>query len=151
MEELWRDAYENTIIYKEKIEAWHDKRIARKEFRVGDIVLLFNSRLRLFPSKLYSRWTRPFEVTKVMPSGAVEIKSQSADPFMVNGQRLKHYANGDIPTYYSLHKQPDLHHCWATDIKQSVAWEVTHGFIVIYFYIFALFFSSNNADLFYSY
>ena len=38
-----------------------------------------------------------------MPSGAVEIKSQSADPFMVNGQRLKHYTNSNMPTYYSRH------------------------------------------------
>lgn len=54
LEELQCDAYENTIIYKERTKAWHDKRITRKEFRIGDIVLLFNSRLR-------SRWNEPFE------------------------------------------------------------------------------------------
>lgn len=73
------------------------------ELQVGGIVLLFNSRLRLFPGKLCSRWIGLFKVTRVMPFGAVEIKSQSTYSFMVNGQRLKHYTNGDMPTYYSLH------------------------------------------------
>lgn len=98
LEELRRDAYENVIIYKERTKAWNDKRIARKEFRVGDMVLLLSSRLRLFPGKLRCRWTEPFEVIKVIPSGAVDIKSQSTGPFMINRQRLKHYTNGDVPT-----------------------------------------------------
>lgn len=38
-----------------------------------------------------------------MPFGAVEIKSQSTGPFMVNGQRPKNYTNGDVPAYYSRH------------------------------------------------
>ena len=52
---------------------------------------MFNSRLKLFPGKLHSRWSGPFEVTKVLPSGAVEIKGKASDPFIVNGKRLKHY------------------------------------------------------------
>ena len=91
LEELRLDAYENARIYKERTKKWHDKRISRKEFNEGDIVLLFNSRLKLFPGKLRSRWSGPFEVTKVLPSGAIEIKERSSDPFLVNGQRLKHY------------------------------------------------------------
>lgn len=89
LEELQHNAYENAIIYKEQTKSWHDKRIARKEFRVGEIILLFNSRLCLFPGKLRSRWTGSFEVTKVMPSSAVDIKSQSTGPFMVNRPRLE--------------------------------------------------------------
>lgn len=142
-------------------KAWHDKRIIRKESHVCDIVILFNSRLHRFPGKQRSRWTGPFEVTRVMPSGAVEIKSQLADPFMVNGQRLKHYTNDDTPTYYSCHDliEPPfatqtacLHHCRATDTKQSIAWEATHNFIIIYLiYFCSFFFSLNNGDSFYSY
>ena len=30
-------------------------------------------------------------MTKVFPSGAIEIKGKSENPFIVNGQRLKHY------------------------------------------------------------
>ena len=60
---------------------------------MGDVVLLFNSRLRLFPGKLKSRWSGPYEITKVFPSGAIEIKGRNTDPFTVNGQRLKQYNN----------------------------------------------------------
>ncbi|KAI5385622.1 hypothetical protein KIW84_072287 [Lathyrus oleraceus] len=91
LEELRRDAYENAKIYKERTKQWHDKRISRIIFKQGDAVLLFNSRLKLFPGKLRSRWSGPFHITKIFPSGAVEIKGQSTEPFTVNGQRLKHY------------------------------------------------------------
>ncbi|XP_058732958.1 uncharacterized protein LOC131604542 [Vicia villosa] len=91
LEEIRLDAYENAKIYKEITKKWHDKRISRKEFNVGDVVLLFNSRLKLFLGKLRSRWFGPFEVTKVYPNGAVEIKGKSSDNFIVNGKRLKYY------------------------------------------------------------
>jgi len=48
------EAYENSYIYKEQTKKWHDKDIMTKRFEKGDMVLLFNSRLRLFPSKLKS-------------------------------------------------------------------------------------------------
>ena len=47
--------------------------------------------MKLFPGKLKSRWTGPFEVTQVFPSRAIEIKDQDRTPFKVNGQRLKSY------------------------------------------------------------
>ena len=56
LEELCNEAYENAKIYKEKTKAWHDKHIARKEFEPGQRVILFNSRVKLFPGKLKSRW-----------------------------------------------------------------------------------------------
>ena len=108
LEELRLDAYENAKIYKERTKKWHDKRILKREFREGELVLLFNSRLRLFPGKLRSRWSGPFEVSSVFQSGAVEIKTKSDQTFIVNGQRLKHYyvaSNGD---YYSSFKLDDL-------------------------------------------
>ncbi|XP_050878430.1 uncharacterized protein LOC127082228 [Lathyrus oleraceus] len=59
---------------QERTKQWHDKRIARRKFNEGDVVLLFKSRLKLFAGKLCSRWSGPFEFTKVFQSGAVEIK-----------------------------------------------------------------------------
>ena len=48
----WRtQAYENAKLFKEKVKRWHDKRIQKREFNVGDYVLLFNSRLRFFCRK----------------------------------------------------------------------------------------------------
>ncbi|CAN6700866.1 unnamed protein product [Malus baccata var. baccata] len=49
LEEIRNEAYENARLYKEKTKAFHDKMIRTKSFSVGQKVLLFNSRLRLFP------------------------------------------------------------------------------------------------------
>jgi hypothetical protein len=44
----WREkVYHNAKIYKERTKRWHDKRI-KKEFTLGDKVLLFNSRVKSF-------------------------------------------------------------------------------------------------------
>ncbi|KAH9685897.1 hypothetical protein KPL70_014156 [Citrus sinensis] len=51
--------------------------ILRKEFSVGQKVLLFHSKLKLFPGKLRSCWVGPFIVTNVFPHGAVEIRTSS--------------------------------------------------------------------------
>ena len=58
---------------------------------MGDLVLLFNSRLRLFPGKLKSKRTGPFLLTKVLPHGAVDLQNRDGTRFMVNGQRIKIY------------------------------------------------------------
>ncbi|KAK8947387.1 hypothetical protein KSP39_PZI006995 [Platanthera zijinensis] len=60
LEEIRSNAYENARLYKERTKKWHDSRLQRKEFKVGQLVLLYNSRLRLFPGKLKSRWSGPF-------------------------------------------------------------------------------------------
>nr|XP_016489342.1 PREDICTED: uncharacterized protein LOC107809258 [Nicotiana tabacum] len=63
LEEFRFTAYENAKLYEEKTKKWHDKLIRQKDFKVGDHVLLYNSRLRLFPGKFKSRWTGPYTVT----------------------------------------------------------------------------------------
>lgn len=65
MEEFSLGAYENAKIYKEKMKILHDIRIFQPEFQVGDLVLLYNSRLQLFSRKLKSRWSHLFRVSKV--------------------------------------------------------------------------------------
>ncbi|XP_050916838.1 uncharacterized protein LOC127132019 [Lathyrus oleraceus] len=98
LEELRLKAYESSRIYKEKTKHFHDKVISRKEFSVGQQVLLFNSRLKLMAGKLRSKWIDPFVVTNVFPHGAVEIKSTGTDKvFKVNGQRLKLFYGGSVP------------------------------------------------------
>ena len=84
MEEFRNNAYKNARIYKERTKQWHDKHIMSKDFKKGQKVLLFNSRLRLFLGKLCSRWSGPFEVTQVLPHGAIEINSPTKGTFKVN-------------------------------------------------------------------
>ena len=94
LEELRNEAYDNARIYKHKTKKWHDQKILRKNFRVGELVLLYNSRLKFFLVKLKSRWSGPYTVVAVTPFGAVTLKTNSRDEFKVNGQRLKHYLEG---------------------------------------------------------
>ena len=94
LEEIRLDAYENARIYKERTKRWHDKRIIPKELSEGDLVLLLNSRLRLFPGKLKSRWTGPYVVKKIFSHGAIEIVGEHCGNFKVNGHRLKKYIPG---------------------------------------------------------
>ncbi|GJY60021.1 reverse transcriptase domain-containing protein [Tanacetum coccineum] len=97
LNELWDQAYENSLIYKEKTKKIHDFKIKNRVFNVGDRVLLFNSRLKIFSGKLKTRWTGPFTVAQVFPYGAIELSQTDGPNFKVNGHRLKHYFGGDIP------------------------------------------------------
>ncbi|XP_073153722.1 uncharacterized protein [Henckelia pumila] len=74
LEEIRNDAYASSKIYKEKTKAFHDKMISRREFEVGQKVLLYHSRLRLF---------------------LVEIQSlKTSKIFKVNGYKLKNFYDG---------------------------------------------------------
>ena len=93
MEELRNDAYFNSRIAKDKLKKWHDQLIARKNFKQGDQVLLYDSKLHLFPGKLKSRWTGPFTIQEVYLKGSVDLlNSKDNWVFKVNKQRLKPYA-----------------------------------------------------------
>ena len=112
LEEIRNDAYENAKIYKQRMKVFHDKHIMRKSFTPGQKVLLFNSRLHLFPGKLCSRWSGPFIVHIVFPHGAIEITDpKNGVTFKVNGQRLKPYLkyqpHGE-DTEINLSDPPDL-------------------------------------------
>ncbi|GJR29138.1 retrovirus-related pol polyprotein from transposon TNT 1-94 [Tanacetum coccineum] len=72
LNELRDQAYENSLIYKEKTKKLHDSKIKNRIFNVGDQVLLFNSR-------------------------SVNYLNPMARNFKVNGHRVKHYFGGDIP------------------------------------------------------
>lgn len=88
LEEFRQEAYENASIYKERMKQWHDKNIRQRIFRVGDQVLLYNSRLKLFPGKLKSRWSGPFTVSEVFPYSTVELHHAEKGNFKVNGHRI---------------------------------------------------------------
>nr|GEU73165.1 ribonuclease H-like domain-containing protein [Tanacetum cinerariifolium] len=101
LNELRDQAYENSLIYKEKTKRLHDLKIKNRVFNIGDRVLLFNSRLKIFSSKLKSRWSGPFTISQVYPYGTVELSQPDGPNFKVNGHRLKHYFREDVPKLYS--------------------------------------------------
>ena len=67
--------------------------IACMNFKKGDQVLLYDSKLHIFPGKLKSRWIGPFIIHQAYPNGSVDLLNQKDNKvFKVNGQRVKPYA-----------------------------------------------------------
>nr|GEY35690.1 reverse transcriptase domain-containing protein [Tanacetum cinerariifolium] len=105
LNELCDQAYENSLIFKKRKKKLHDSKIKNRIFNVGDQVLLFNSRLKIFSGKLKTRWSGPFTITQVFPYGIVKLSQPNGPNFKVNGHRVKHYFRGDSPSKVV----PDLH------------------------------------------
>nr|GEY19298.1 hypothetical protein [Tanacetum cinerariifolium] len=73
LNELRDQAYENSLIYKEKTNRLHDSKIKNRVFNIGDRILLFNSRLKIFSGKLKSHWSGLFTISQVYPYGIIEL------------------------------------------------------------------------------
>nr|GEY58475.1 hypothetical protein [Tanacetum cinerariifolium] len=97
LNEFRDQAYENSLIYKEKTKKIHDSKIKNRILNVGDRVLLFNYRLKILSGKIKTRWSGPFTITKVFPYGTVELSQPDGPNIKVNGHRVKHYFGGDVP------------------------------------------------------
>nr|GEV00538.1 reverse transcriptase domain-containing protein [Tanacetum cinerariifolium] len=97
LNELRDQAYENSLIYKEKTKRLHDSKIKNRVFNIGDRVLLFKSLERFFSGKLKSRWSGPFTISQVYPYRTVELSQPDGPNFKVNVHRLKHYFREDVP------------------------------------------------------
>nr|GFA06706.1 reverse transcriptase domain-containing protein [Tanacetum cinerariifolium] len=97
LNEIHDQAYKNSLIYKEQTKKLHDDKIKNRIFNVGDQVLLFNSRLKIFSGKLKSRWSGPFTISEIYPYGTAKLIHPDGCNFKVNCHRLKHYHGGDLP------------------------------------------------------
>nr|GEY50517.1 reverse transcriptase domain-containing protein [Tanacetum cinerariifolium] len=117
LSELRDQAYENSVIYKERTKKLHDSKIKNHIFNVGDQVLLFNSRLKIFSGKLKTRWSGPFTITRVFPYGTIEFSQPNGLNFKVNGYRVKYYFGGDIPSNVA----PDLYTIYPSMFEVSRA------------------------------
>nr|GEU52109.1 reverse transcriptase domain-containing protein [Tanacetum cinerariifolium] len=97
LHELRDQAFENSLIYKERTKKLHDSKIKNRIFNVGDQVLLFNFLLKIFSGKLKSCWSGPFTITEVYSYGTAKLSHADGSNFKVNCHRLKHYYGGDVP------------------------------------------------------
>ncbi|RVW80033.1 hypothetical protein CK203_055840 [Vitis vinifera] len=110
LEEMRNEAYMNSKISKDKLKRWHDQIVLRKEFQEGQKVLLYDSKLHIFPGKLKSRWNGPYLVHKAYSNGVVEITNpKNGCIFKVNGHRLKPYMEPMVQekeelTFLTFHK-----------------------------------------------
>ncbi|KAK4706677.1 hypothetical protein R3W88_033777 [Solanum pinnatisectum] len=91
MDEFRLRVYERSALYKERMKLYHDKHIEKRTSNPGDLVLLFNSRLRQFLGKLRSKWFGPFKVTQVFQLGAIELENDKGERLKANGQQIKAY------------------------------------------------------------
>ncbi|TMX03631.1 hypothetical protein EJD97_015189 [Solanum chilense] len=126
-------AYESSTIYKEKMKKYHDQMIENREFLIGDFMLLYNSRLRLFLGNLKSKWTDPFLITKVISHGVVELENKDRAKFIVNGQRIKLYP-WHMESVHEVVEAYNLDEVWViketplcNDVKSNASWEATRG------------------------
>nr|GEY63884.1 reverse transcriptase domain-containing protein [Tanacetum cinerariifolium] len=97
LSELRDQVYKNSLIYKERTKKLHDAKIKNRIFNVGNQVLLFNSRLKIFLGKLKSRWSGSFTISEVYPYETAKLTHSDGFNFKVNCHRLKHYHGGDPP------------------------------------------------------
>nr|GEY04393.1 hypothetical protein [Tanacetum cinerariifolium] len=81
LNKLRDQAYEYSLIYKEKTKKLHDSKIKNRIFNVGDRVLLFNSYLKIFPGKLKTRWTGTFTIAHVFPYETIELSQPDGPNF----------------------------------------------------------------------
>ena len=69
----------------------NDLKSEKREFMVGDLVLLDSSRMYWLPSKLKSKRTSPYLITQVFYHRVVELKANEGVWFKVNRERIKLY------------------------------------------------------------
>ncbi|GJV39874.1 reverse transcriptase domain-containing protein [Tanacetum coccineum] len=121
LNKLQDKAYENSLIYKEKMKNIHDSKIKNYVFNVGDQVLFFNSRLKIFPGKLKTRWTGPFTVAQVFSYGTIELSQTNEPNFKVNGlpQIMKTLVLVVLSIIHSIFN-PSHAYIWESDILDLI-------------------------------
>ncbi|GJX16991.1 reverse transcriptase domain-containing protein [Tanacetum coccineum] len=120
LNELRDQAYKNSLIYKERTKKLHDSKIKNRIFNVGDRVLLFNSRLKIFSGKLKTRCSGRFTITKVFPYGTIKLSQPDGPNFKVNGHRVKHYFGGDLPPKKYIEKGCPVFLIQVTEKEETV-------------------------------
>ncbi|XP_057771042.1 uncharacterized protein LOC130990825 [Salvia miltiorrhiza] len=122
------EAYESSRIYKKRANKFHDLSIHTKEFKPGQKVLLYNSKLHLFYGMLQYKWTGPYVVCKSNWNETYELFNADGNTFTVNGHRLKPYFKSDFDRGLEVVKFNDpscIRYRRAIDVKFSTCWEVT--------------------------
>ncbi|XP_076957178.1 uncharacterized protein LOC143632580 [Bidens hawaiensis] len=80
LEELRDHAYAHSYNYKLKTKELHDRKLrSDKQFMCGGSIFLFNSRPKLHPRKLRSRWYRSYTVKEVFPYEEIEIEDKNGE------------------------------------------------------------------------
>ena len=82
-------------VQKAREKAWHDRHIKNNTFKIGDLVLLYDSKFIKFPGKFKTHWLGPYQIQQVTEGGAVQLSQLNGEllPTWINGSRLKLYSD----------------------------------------------------------
>nr|GEY91990.1 reverse transcriptase domain-containing protein [Tanacetum cinerariifolium] len=94
LSKLCDQAYENSLIYKERAKKLHDVKIKNRIFNVRDQVLLFNSRLKIFSGKLKSHWSGPFIISEIYPYETAKLNHSDRGIDFESGE-IENFLNDD--------------------------------------------------------
>ena len=85
-------------VVKDRQKAWHDRHIKQKQFAIGDLVLLYNSKFIKHPGKLQMHQLGPYVVQSIRSGSAVQLQQLDGAMFLklINGSHLKHYRMGSV-------------------------------------------------------
>ena len=80
-------------VHKNREKAWHDRHIKSKAIKVGDLVLMYDSKFVRFPRKFCMHCLGPYQVKHVTEGGAASLARLDGTmfPTMVSGSQLKLY------------------------------------------------------------
>ena len=83
-------------VAKDRQKAQHDHLIKKKQFAIGYLVLLYDSKFIKHPSKLQMHWLGPYIVQSITFGGAVQLQQLDGTvlPKLINGSCLKPYRTG---------------------------------------------------------
>ena len=93
LDQMRQASIEHNILIQQQRVHWLDKFVKKKQLKVGDWALLFDSKFKNFKAKFTTHWLGPYEVAWVYDNGSVKIQTidGEASSFTVNGHRLKLY------------------------------------------------------------
>ena len=85
-------------VQKERKKAYHDKHIKKKEFKQGDLVLVYENKFLKHLGKFKTHWLGPYEVAYVIEGGVAQLKTLKGEwkEGLVNGSRLKLYYDNQL-------------------------------------------------------
>jgi hypothetical protein len=66
-------------VQKEREKAYHEKHIKRKEFKQGDLVMLYENKFMKHPGKFRTRWLGTLEVSYVTEGGAAQMNTLNGE------------------------------------------------------------------------
>ena len=129
LDELRQRAVWCQQIVQNRRKNWHDKHIKPREYKKGDLVLLYQSRLGPKKPNLTIAWAGPYQIDWVYTNGSVKLMDLQglALPGFYNASKIKHYEYSPVseatPTSHLPDEEdidPNLQELFAEPVVGSV-------------------------------